>query len=412
MPKHVSQKTDTVYRNAKGKEASYRIGDGGGLFLLVDPDGSKRWRWQYARPVTGRRNTLSLGDYPTITVAQARLKRDDALRLLAEGIDPGEHRKNVKTAGIEAAANTFKALCLEWLSSRDGVIEPAQIAKSKARLLKDVIPWLGDKPIHAITAPDVLAVMRRIDERGARYTAHKVKQEISMIMRYAIATARAERDPCPDLKGALPAPKEQHHAAITQPKEVGELLRAMDGFAGSHPVKCALLLSPLLFVRPGELRQAKWNQFDLDRAEWRYHVTKTKTDHLVPLARQAVVILRDLHALTGRGDYVFPGGRDPRKPMSNAAVNAALRRMGYDTRSEITGHGFRAMARTILAEELNFKPEVIEHQLAHKVADPLGTAYNRTKYIKERVTMMQSWADYLDKLKAGADVLMFRPTAA
>lgn len=258
MPKHVSQKADTAYRNAKGKKASYRIGDGGGLFLLVDPDGSKRWRWQYARPVTGKRNTLSLGDYPTVSVSQVRQKRDDALRLLAEGIDPGEHRKNVKAAGIEAAANTFKALCLEWLSSREGVIEAAQIAKSKARLLKDVIPWLGDKPISAITAPDVLAVMRRIDERGARYTAHKVKQEISMIMRYAIATARAERDPCPDLKGALPAPKEQHHAAITQPKEVGELLRAMDGFAGTHPVKCALLLSPLLFVRPGELRKAKW----------------------------------------------------------------------------------------------------------------------------------------------------------
>jgi integrase len=322
MPKHVSQKANTVYRNAKGKKASYRIGDGSGLFLLVDPDGSKRWRWQYARPVTGKRNTLSLGDYPTVSVAQARQKRDDALRLLAEGIDPGEHRKNVKAAGIEAAANTFKALCLEWLSSRDGVIEPAQIAKSKARLLKDVIPWLGDKPINAITAPEVLAVMRRIDERGARYTAHKVKQEISMIMRYAIATGRAERDPCPDLKGALPAPKEQHHAAITQPKEVGELLRAMDGFAGTHPVKCALLLSPLLFVRPGELRKAKWEQFDLDRSEWRYHVTKTKTDHLVPLARQAVAILRDLLALTGRGEYVFPGGRDPRKPMSDAAVNA------------------------------------------------------------------------------------------
>jgi integrase len=412
MPKHVSQKADTVFRTAKAKDASYRIGDGGGLFLLVEPVGAKRWRWQYARPVTGKRNTLSLGDYPKVTVAQARQKRDDALRLLAGGIDPGEHRKHVKAAGIEAAANTFKALCLEWLSSREGVIEPAQIAKAKARLLKDVIPWLGDKPIHAITAPDILAVMRRIDARGARYTAHKVKQEISMIMRYAIATGRAERDPCPDLKGALPAPKEQHHASITQPKEVGALLRAFDGFTGTYPVKCALLLSPMLFVRPGELRQAKWEQFDLDRSEWRYLVSKTKTDHLVPLSRQAVAILRDLHALTGRGEYVFPGGRDPRRPMSDAAVNAALRRMGYDTRTEITGHGFRAMARTILAEELHIKPEVIEHQLAHKVPDTLGTAYNRTKFIRERVTMMQAWADYLDHLKAGADVLTFRRTAA
>ena len=412
MPRAVSQKADTVYRTAKAKNAPYRIGDGGGLFMLVEPDGSKRWRLQYARPVTGKRNTLSLGDYPTVTVARARAARNDALRLLAEGIDPGEHRKTVRAAGIEAAANTFTALCLEWLSSREGVVEPAQIAKAKARLLKDVVPWLGKKPIDTITAPDVLAVMRRIDARGARYSAHKVKSEISQIIRYAIATGRAERDPCPDLRGAIPAPKEQHHAALTTPKEVGELLRAIDAFSGTYPVKCALLLSPLLFVRPGELRKAKWEQFNLDRSEWRYHVTKTKTDHLVPLARQAVAILRDLHALTGRGEYVFPGGRDPRMPMSAAAVNAALRRMGYDTRTEITGHGFRAMARTILAEELHIKPEVIEHQLAHKVPDTLGTAYNRTKFIQERVTMMQAWADYLDQLKAGADVLTFRRPAA
>jgi len=411
MPKLVSQKADTVYRNAKPAMGQYRIGDGGGLFLLVEPDGAKRWRWQYARPVTSKRNTLALGDYPTVTASQARAARDDALRLLSEGIDPGEHRKLVKAAGVEAAANTFKALCLEWLASRGSVVAQAQVDKSKARLLKDVVPWLGDKPINAITAPDVLAVMRRVDERGARYTAHKVKSEISQILRFAIATGRADRDPCPDLRGALPAAQGQHHAAITKPKEVGELLRAFDGFSGTYPVKCALLLSPLLFVRPGELRKAKWEEFDLDRGEWRYLVSKTNTDHLVPLARQAVTILRDLHALTGRGEYLFPGGRDPRKPMSDAAVNAALRRMGYDTRTEITGHGFRAMARTILAEELHIKPEVIEHQLAHKVPDTLGTAYNRTKFIKERVTMMQAWADYLDKLKAGADVLPFQRAA-
>ncbi len=251
--------------------------------------------------------------------------------------------------------------------------------------------------------------MRRIDERGARYTAHKVKSEISQILRFAIATGRAERDPCPDLRGALPAAKEQHHAAITNPREVGELLRAFDGFSGTFPVKCALLLSPLLFVRPGELRKARWEEFDLARGEWRYRVSKTNTDHLVPLARQAVAILHDLHALTGHGEYLFPGGRNPRQPMSDAAVNAALRRMGYDTRTEITGHGFRAMARTILAEELHIKPEVIEHQLAHRVPDTLGSAYNRTKFIKERVAMMQAWADYLDALKAGGKVIpMFK----
>lgn len=411
MPRHVSQKADTVYRNAKPEAAPYRIGDGGGLFMLVEPDGTKRWRWQYARPVTGKRNTLALGDYPTVTAAKARAARDEALRLLSEGIDPGEHRKLAKAAGTEAAANTFKALMLEWLASREGVVAQAQVEKSKARLLKDVVPWLGDKPITAITAPDVLAVMRRIDERGARYTAHKIKSEISQIIRFAIATGRAERDPCPDLRGAMPAAKETHHAALTKPEEVGALLRAFDGFSGTFQVKCALMLSPLLFARPGELRKARWEEFALDRKEWRYRVSKTNTDHLVPLAHQAVAILRDLYALTGRGEYLFPGGRDPKKPMSDAAVNAALRRMGYDTRTEITGHGFRAMARTILAEELHIQPEVIEHQLAHKVPDTLGTAYNRTKFIKERVMMMQTWADYLDRLKVGADVLPFRRIA-
>jgi integrase len=411
MPKHVSQKADTYFRNARAEASAYRISDGGGLFMVVEPDGSKRWRWQYTRPVTGKRNTLALGDYPTVTVAKAREARDEARRLLAEGIDPGEHRKTVKAAGVEAAANTFATLCMEWLSSREGVVEPAQIAKARARLLKDVIPWLGNRPINAITAPEVLAVMRRIDERGARFSAHKVKSEISQIVRYAIATGRAQRDPCPDLRGALPPPKERHHAALTNPKEVGELLRAIDGFSGTYPIKCALMLSPLLFVRPGELRKAKWEQFDLDRAEWRYLVTKTKTEHLVPLASQVVAILRDLRKLTGNGEYVFPGGRDRSKPMSDAAVNASLRRMGYDTREEITGHGFRAMARTILAEELHIKPEVIEHQLAHKVPDALGTAYNRTKFIRERVAMMQTWADYLDKLKTGAEIIMFSEAA-
>ena len=231
-------------------------------------------------------------------------------------------------------------------------------------------------------------------------------------MRYAIATGRAERDPCPDLRGAIPSPKETHRAAITEPTKVGEMLRAFDAFQGTFVVKSALLLAPLVFVRPGELRQALWADIDLDRAEWRYHVSKTKTDHLVPLSRQAVTILRELHDLTGRGRYVFPGARGNDRAMSEAAVNAALRRMGYDTKAEITGHGFRAMARTILHEELHQKPEVIEHQLAHKVSGALGTAYDRTKFIKERTAMMQLWADYLDKLKAGAQVIPLHGTAA
>ncbi len=274
-----------------------------------------------------------------------------------------------------------------------------------------MFPWLGSKAITEVNAPCVLEVLRRIENRGTLDTAHRAKGNISQVMRYAIATGRAERDPCPDLRGALPPVREKNFASMTEPVRVAELLRAMDAFSGTFVVKSALLLSPLLFVRPGELRRAEWAGFDLDKAEWRYFVSKTKSDHLVPLATQAVAILRELHALTGRGRYVFPG-RDPQKAMSEAAVNAALRRMGYDTKTEITGHGFRAMARTILHEELNQKPEAIEHQLAHAVSDTLGTAYNRTKFIKERKAMMQIWADYLDKLKAGADVIQLRSNAA
>lgn len=232
-----------------------------------------------------------------------------------------------------------------------------------------------------------------------------MRSEISRVFRYAIKEGKAKSDPARDLIGAIPPPVETHFAAITEPAKVAEMLRAFDGFSGTFPVLCALRLAPMLFVRPGELRQAEWTQFDLDKGEWRYLITKTKTEHLVPLESQVVAILRELHALPGQGRYVFPGARSALRPMSEAAINAALRRLGYDTRTEITGHGFRAMARTILHEELEQKPEVIEHQLAHVVADNLGSAYNRTKFIKERRAMMQQWADYLDRLKAGAQVV-------
>lgn len=412
MPKQVNQKSDTFFRNAKPHATAYRIGDGGGLYMLVNPDGRKAWRWQYARPVTGKRNTLALGDYPEVTAAMARLRRDEGMKLLVENIDPGEQRKQTKTEQRGIAANTFESVAREWMASREGVIEPAQIKKCRARLEKDVFPWLGKTPVTAVTAPAVLAIMRRVDARGTRFTAHKVEQEIGMIMRYAVATGRAERDPTPDLKGAIPPAKETHRAALTEPAKVAELLRAFDAFSGSYPVQCALRLAPMLFVRPGELRNARWADIDLDAAEWRYFVTKTKTDHLVPLSQQAVAILRDLHPLTGQRAFVFPGARDPLRPMSNATLNAALRRMGYDTKTEITAHGFRAMARTNLHERLGFAPEVIEHQLAHKVPDALGAAYNRTKFIADRTRMMQRWSDYLDELKNGAKVLPFKAKAA
>ena len=401
--------TDTSIRTAKSGEKTYILTDGGGLSIQIQPSGGKWWRLRYR--FDGKAKMLSLGVYPDVGLKEAREKRDDARKLLAAGVDPGEHRKATKATKIERATNSFEVICREWLENKRSTVEPAQYAKALARLQKDVFPWMGGRPIAEITAPEILATLRRIDARGARYTAHKAKSEISQCFRYAIATGRAERDPCPDLRGAIPPAKTANLPSITNPAEVAELLRAIDGFRGTFVVRCALLLAPLMFVRPGELRKAEWAGFDFDKAEWRYLVTKTKTEHLVPLASQAVVTLKELYALTGHGRYVFPG-RDPQLPMSDAAVNAALRRMGYDTKTEITGHGFRAMARTILHEELHQKPEVIEHQLAHSVSDALGTAYNRTKFLKERKAMMQLWADYLDKLKAGAEVIPLHGSAA
>lgn len=401
--------TDAAIRTAKPGEKPYKLADERGLFLLVNPNGAKWWRLKFR--VEGKEKALSLGTYPDTSLKEARSKRDEARKQLAEGIDPSQQRKAIKAAREGVTANSFEVICREWLENKRSNIEEAQYKKALARLEKDVFPWMGSRPIAEITAPEVLAVLRRIDARGARYTAHKAKSEISQCFRYAIATGRAERDPCPDLRGAIPAPKTENRPAITDPKAAGELLRAIDGFKGTFVVRCALLLAPLLFVRPGELRKATWDGFDLDKGEWRYFINKTKTEHLVPLASQAVAILRELHALTGHGSYVFPG-RDPKRPMSDAAVNAALRRMGYDTKTEITGHGFRAMARTILHEELHIKPEVIEHQLAHQVSDALGTAYNRTKFLKDRKIMMQQWASYLDKLKEGAIVIPLKSQAS
>ncbi len=401
--------TDTAIRSAKPQEKAYKLPDEKGLFLLVHPNGSKYWRQKYR--YGGKEKVLAHGVYPDIGLKDARERRDAARKLLANDIDPGENKKVQKAAKVERAANSFEVIAREWFAKHSPGWAPGHSDKIIKRLENDVFPWLGGRPIAEISAPELLAVLRRTESRGALDTAHRVHQNCGQIFRYAVATGRASRDPSGDLKGALPPARHGNFASITDPAKVAELLRAIDAFSGTFVVRSALLLSPLLFVRPGELRRAEWTSFDLDKAEWRYFVTKTKTEHVVPLATQAVAILRDLHALTGHGRYVFPG-RDPQKAMSEAAVNAALRRMGYDTKTEITGHGFRAMARTILAEELHHKPEVIEHQLAHKVPDALGTAYNRTKFLKERRAMMQEWADYLDKLKAGAEVIPLHGSAA
>ncbi|KVE72445.1 tyrosine-type recombinase/integrase [Burkholderia vietnamiensis] len=402
--------TDIAVRNAKPGDKPTRLFDAGGLYLEVAPSGGKWWRFKYR--FAGKEKRISLGVYPEITLKEARDRRDGARKLLANGVDPGLDRKIQKAAVVERAGNSFETIAREWFARQSPSWAKSHGDKIIARLENDVFPWLGGRPIADIRAPEVLAVLRRVEGRGALDTAHRVHQNCGQVFRYAVATGRAERDVSADLRGALPPARHENFASITEPKEVAGLLRALDGFKGTFVVQCALRLAPLLFVRPGELRTAEWSQFDLDKAEWRYTVSKTKTEHLVPLARQAVAILRELHGLTGHRQHVFPG-RDVKKPMSGAAINAALRRLGFDTKTEITGHGFRAMARTILHEQLRFASEVIEHQLAHKVPDALGTAYNRTRFIDDRVVMMQRWADYLDELKSeNGDVPKVRAVAA
>jgi integrase len=401
--------TDTAVRNAKPDPGGkpYSMADARGLSLLVQPNGGKWWRLRYR--FGGKAKMLSLGIYPDTGLKEARERRDAARKLLADGVDPGENRKARKAAGDDRAANSFEVVGREWFAKMRPEWVESHSSKIMARLERDIFPWLGKRPIAELTAVEVLTTLRRIADRGAKDTAKRAQQDCGGVFRYAIQTGRASYNPIPDLRGALPSAIGGNFAAITDPAKVGELLRAIDGFRGTFVVKCALRLAPLLFVRPGELRQAKWSDFDLDNAEWKFLVSKVKTTeapktHIVPLSLQAVSILHELHALTGHSEYVFPGARSNGRAMSEAAVNAALRRMGYDTKTELTGHGFRAMARTILHEELHIAPEIIEHQLAHKVPDALGTAYNRTKFLKERRAMMQAWADYLDKIKIGTDV--------
>ncbi len=401
--------TDTAIRKAKPAEKAAKLSDGGGLYLLLRPDGARWWRLDYRRPVTGKRNTLSLGTYPDTGLADARGKRDEARKLLACGADPGEHRKAEKAAGLDRAANSFEVVAREWLAKQTWV--PSYRVKVEAWLVNDVFPYIGGRPVVEVTAPDFLGVARRIEERGAVESAHRILQNCGQVMRYAIATGRADRNPVNDLRGALSTPKGGHHAAVTEPLALGGLLRAIEGYSGDPVTRAALQLSSQLFVRPGELRHAEWPEIDLDKAEWNIPANKMKMrqPHLVPLCDQALGILRELHALTGRGQYVFPGGRSPKRPMSNNAINAALRRMGFGT-DTMTAHGFRATARTMLDEVLGFRPDYIEHQLAHAVRDPNGRAYNRTAHLLERRKMMQAWADYLDCLRTGSNVVPIKRT--
>jgi integrase len=320
--------------------------------------------------------------------------------------------KAQKKATLAVTENSFEVVAREWHEKFKQRWTKVHADTTIRRIELNVFPWLGERPIGEIRAPELLAVLRRIEARGAQETAHRVKTICGQIFRYAVATGRAERDPAADLKGALPPAPKTHLAAVTDPKEVADLLRIMDGYEGSLVTRCALCLAPLVFVRPGELRQAQWAEINLETAEWNIPAErmKMKQAHLVPLSRQAVEIMRELKPLTGSGCYVFPSLRSSARPMSNNVILAALRRMGY-SKDEMTGHGFRAMARTILDEVLQVRPEFIEHQLAHAVRDPNGRAYNRTAHLEERNKMMQQWSDYLDGLKAGAKILPFAKKA-
>ncbi len=394
--------TDTAIRNAKPGEKPAKLFDERGLFLLVTPSGGKWWRFKYR--FDGKEKLLSLGVYPDVGLKDARERRDEARKQVAAGIDPGENRKAQKSAQTDRAANSFEVVAREWFAKYSSSWVDSHGTRIIRRFESNIFPWIGGRPIADITAPELLATVRRIEERGALETAHRALSNCGQVFRYAVATGRAVRDPTGDLRGALPPVKGEHFASTTEPKRVADILRAMDGYEGTLTVRCALRLAPLVFVRPGELRHAEWTDIDLEAAEWRYIVTKTNTPHIVPLARQAVEILRELHPLTGRGHFVFPGARSIARPMSENAILAAMRRMGI-AKEEMSGHGFRAMARTILDEVLGVRPDFIEHQLAHAVRDPNGRAYNRTAHLPERQKMMQQWADYLDTLKAGAEVI-------
>ena len=406
MPKLAERLTDIKIKNAKPKDKPYKLAAGRGLHLLIKTDGSKHWQFRFR--FDAKENTIAIGRYPEVSLANAEKQSTYTHELLAGGINPSEHKKAATASKTGNLANSFEVVAREWAISYFTNKSASHKDRTIRRLESYLFPWLGSKPIADITAAQILEVVKRIANLNKLETAHRTLQAASQVFRHTVQTGRALRDPCVDLRGALPATVVKHMAAFTEPKQIAELLRAIDGFTGSFTVQTALRLSPLVFTRPSELRTAKWADIDLEAKEWRYKVSKTQTMHLVPLSTQAVKLFAEMHPLSGHGEFVFQGGHDPKNPMSAAAINAALKRMGYDTQQDITAHGFRAMARTILHERLNIDPYIIEHQLAHKVPDALGAAYNRTKFIEQRKTMMQQWADYLDELKAGAKVVPFK----
>lgn len=395
--------SDTAIRNAKPVDKPRKLADGGGLYIEVAPSGGKWWRFKYR--FEGKEKRLSLGVYPDVGLKDAREKHAEARKLLAAGVDPSANKKAAKAAQGERAANSFEIVAREWFDKHAPNWKENHSSKIIRRLEVDIFPWLGACPVGEITAPDLLAAIRRIESRGALETAHRALANCGQVFRYAVATGRAQRDTAADLRGSLPPVKEKHHASITDPKAIGELLRDIEGYQGAFVTKCALRLAPLVFLRPGELRKAEWVEIDLDKAEWRIPAARMKMNavHIIPLASQAVAILRELQPLTGSGKYVFPGARSAARPMSENAVLAALRRMDYAT-DEMTGHGFRSIASTLLNEQ-GYNRDAIERQLAHAERDGVRAAYNYAEYLPERKQMMQAWASYLDALKTGAQVI-------
>ena len=397
--------TDTKIKQAKPRDKDYKLSDAKGLFLLVTKKGAKYWRLKYR--FAGKEKLLSIGVYPSVTLKQARKVCGQAKDQLEQGIDPSQAKKARKVELATAQANNFEVIALEWHKQQSAKWSESYTAKVLRAIERDLFPYIGTLPLDQISPPQLLAVFKRIEKRGATESAHRVKQITGQVYRYAVATGRAQRDITPDLKGALAPTQKKHFPAITEPEQVGRLLNMIDGYEGTQTVRAALKLAPLVFVRPKELRCAEWSEIDFDKAEWRIPGSKMKMgeDHIVPLSSQSLSILEEQRLLTGHwGGYVFPSARSPRRPMSDNAILSAFRNMGI-SKDEMTGHGFRAMARTLLDEVLGERVELIEHQLAHAVKDSLGRAYNRTTHLPQRKEMMQSWADYLDDLKLSADKL-------
>jgi integrase len=395
MPRLVVPLSDARIRRTKAGATPVRLSDGDGLYVLVQPSGSALWRFGYI--LQGRRNTLSLGAYPEVSLTLARQRRTE---VSSEG--GRRHRPQSRAAGrreAAALAMTFGEVADEWLERQQHVLAPVTFEKATWMLKALVCPWLGKRPIAEIEPPELLTVLRRIEVRGKHETAHRTKQRCGQVFRYAIATGRAHRDPSADLRDALTPVRSEHRAAVTDPEQVGKLLNAIDGFDGTFVVRSALQLAPLVFVRPGELRRAEWSEMNLEAAEWRIPAERMKMReaHIVPLSTQAVAILQELRPLTEHSRYVFPSIRTITRPMSDGTINAALRRLGYDSDQHV-GHGFRAMASTLL-NEMGWPPDVIERQLAHAPRNKVRAAYNRAQHLSERRKMMQTWADFLDGLR-------------